>query len=183
MSAGIEKLHWGSVVPTGIVRKLARFGQVVAIWPGPVDSDYCFSQAGLKDFADSDEAWDADWRRVVVRTVQQLEEAGVARIQVRAEVREIPDGSTWKQLKRWLEGPPNTFGKQVLGIEEQVIVVSNDDQFGEILVEFGEPAICGLWAGMGHPVLWVGFATGDIDVEEWLAGIADGLPVVRSELK
>jgi len=54
---------------------------ILLIWPGPIDHDECFRKAGFNDFADSDEKWDSDFKKVVERIIDVLKPFGELHIE------------------------------------------------------------------------------------------------------
>ena len=184
MGAGIRQLHW-NVLPAEIApQALPGYEVVVAVWPAPVDADACFRDAGFADFADSDDTWDRQWQEVIERAFRSLEPLGLARLSKGIEVYEICKSGLIRQLIEvmGLVRPP--MKRVPLSVLEQVFVASDDDQFGDVLVDFGLPAKASLSAGSGHPILWVGLRgqcglTPEILVE----GLAENHPITRTSLK
>lgn len=50
----------------------AQKGKFFALLPDPVDADACLANAGMTSFADSDDAWDRDFERVVSDLLRAL---------------------------------------------------------------------------------------------------------------
>jgi hypothetical protein len=155
------------------------------IWPAPMDADYCFAQAGFRDFADSDEKWDADWTQLVERAVMRLQLIGAPCIRQGTEAYEIVEPRSLARRLLALLLPETRPTKRVrLSLTGQVVLVAEDDQFGEVIAEFGKPPRAVIWAGGGHRALWIEWTPDAIlDRDEFLRIVADGRPVHETALK
>lgn len=182
MAQGIRQLHFDTAFPGIADPRLARCKFVAAIWPAPVDADECFAAAGFHDFADSDDTWDRDWRRIVTRVLQELEKVGTAKINIGAEVYQTSRASFPSCVFGWLFPGTKPSNKVPLSLIEQIFVVTSDDRFGEVLVEFGEPVLSTLLVGNGHPILWIGWNSSDAQPEVFVERVAAGIPTARTTL-
>lgn len=178
----IRQVHWGTVLPNTAVPRLDRCATVVAIWPAPVDADACFAAAGFHDFDDSDETWDRGWCRVVTEVLRELERTGTPNSRMEAEVYDTGAASLPRRVLGWFLPGTLPLRRVPLQLVEQVLAVTGDDRFGEVLVEFGEPARSSLLAGSGHPILWVGWISTDAKPDAFVECVAGGLPTVRTTL-
>ncbi len=152
---------------------------MLAVWPAPHDADECLRLAGFTDFADTDDAWDVEWRGIVERAVEQLAVHGAPRMRKRVEVEEVQARSILERLLR--AKPP---GRSLnLSMVEQLILLTEDDQFPDAVVEFGEACSVSLRTRGGHAVLWV--ATGSdvcLERDEFLKGLAEDRPIEQTDL-
>lgn len=72
----------------------------------------------------------------------------------------------------------------LLSTLDQLIVATHDDQFGEVLVDFGQPTKASLSVGQGHPILWIGLrGQCGLTPEMLVAGLAENRPTERTSLK
>jgi hypothetical protein len=141
-----------------------RPGSLFALLPDPVDADACLASAGFTRFADSDERWDADFDAFVAATVTALQ-ARFGEPEVT-----VPERSPHAA---WVERLDGFLGGLLLGrsrparrrwtATDALRHAARDDQtFAFAHVGFGDAnhrhAIgyrAGLFAGDGHPILWV----------------------------
>jgi hypothetical protein len=155
---------------------------VVALWPAPHNADACFADAGFHDFADPDDAWDEQWSRIVNCVLRELEHHGAPHILSAAEVYEYDTTSMPRGILGWLLPKRLPLKRMPLSLVEQILWVTADKRFGDVLVEFGAPTRVTLLAGRGHAILWVGWAVADTQPEAFVEGIAGSLPVVKTDL-
>jgi hypothetical protein len=179
---GIRQFHWGSVSSPLPDPRLGRFPQVLAIWPAPLDADACFTDAGFHDFADSDEAWDQDWRGFVARVLGQLEQFGDLHVKAEAQIYDVDARSFTRKLLDRLFSRPAPAQKDPLTIVEQIVAVTNDSRLGEVFVDFGTPAKACLLASRGHRILWLGWILPSSAAEAFIEGLAEGMPVIQTTL-
>jgi len=178
--SGIEGIRWGHVPAAAAPAWVGPGGTLVALWPTPVDADSCFREAGFAEFADSDEQWDDEWRRVVERLLGLLGQYGQARLLNREEVCSLRPRRWWEWLAFWLQ--PTEVVE--LGAVDRVCLSAEDDRFGEAVMHFGDPPAVTLRTSWGHPILWVAAAPGVALSGQVLAeGIAEGRPVIRQQLR
>jgi len=176
----IHTVYWDLLKPEVGSGQWARAQDILAIWPAPVNPDACFSAAGFDEFADQDEQWEDEWRSLIGRLLACLERFGAARVCRSAEVYEV-----LPTLQRWmnfLRGRP-TRKRVELTIAEQIELVTQDDQFDNVLLVFGSGPYARLSAGGGHEILFVQVAEQtDSSAEDLLRQVADARPVVRKVL-
>jgi hypothetical protein len=154
------------------------------MWPTPVDADACFVAAGFHEFDDSNEKWDQDWRNLVIRTLQQLGQVGTLHVRMEADVYKYDStASIPRRALGWFLADKMPLKKFPLSLVDQIITVTSDDRFGDVLVDFGEPARSCLLSGRGHAILWIGWASTDWTPGGFIERIAGGLPVIRTTLK
>ena len=184
MCDGIRRLHWNLLPAEVASRLLPECEVVMAVWPAPMDADFCFSEAGFADFEDSDDTWDQQWREVIERAFLMLERFGPARLSKGIEVYEICQSGLIRRLIEIL-GLVNPPTKRVqLSVLEQVIVAADDHHFGDVVINFGQPTKASLRVGQGHPVLWIGFRRGCVWAPKTLVeNLAEKRPVERTPLK
>ncbi|MHC4401940.1 MAG: hypothetical protein ACYTG0_19895, partial [Planctomycetota bacterium] len=54
----------------------------------------------------------------------------------------------------------------------------------DAVVDFDEPAVVSLWTSLGHTALWIAVGRSiEFDFEELLEDLAEGRPIVRTELQ
>jgi hypothetical protein len=153
---------------------------VAALWPSPVNHDYCFAQDGFTQFADSDEQWDEEWRRVVHQLVNALGRFGRPQLRNGKDVLQYRKRGWWDRLIPW---DPRTEAVELPPVD-RVLLSARDDRLPHALVQFGEPPAATLRAGNGHPVLWVAAAPGvRIPGEDLAREVSEGRPVNRHQLR
>lgn len=174
----IRKLCWGCVPPHAAPAWGSAESALLAILPAPHSPDECLRVAGFAELAELDDAWDAEWREIVERTVGWLEAYGSSRMPQPVEVREVQSRSL---LDRLLGRTPS---KPVdLSVVDQVILLTEDDQSSPAVVEFGEPTTASLRACDGHAILWISTSPeADLDRHAMLAGIAGDRPIEKIDL-
>jgi hypothetical protein len=178
----IRQVHWDIVPRDVVVPRMDACPVVLAIWPAPVNADACFADAGFHDFADTDDEWGADWRGIVSRALARLEQNGSPSVRIEAGICRGGFLSHVSWIFSWLL-PQRLFLKPVhLPIAEQIFVVTTDDQFGEVFIEYGMPPMVRLLASGGHEVLWIGWTTPEYVPRRFVEEIAAELPVVRTAL-
>jgi hypothetical protein len=133
------QVNWGEV---GERPAWASSGRLFAVWPSPVDHDACLAAAGFGDFADSDEAWDADLVRLVETVI-----AG---------------------LSGWGEPVMTSGDSPDRSIISGLLAAAGDDNFPPCVVTFGARAF--VRTSDGHPIVWVSLEGGGI--EALLASLA-----------
>jgi hypothetical protein len=152
----------------------------LALWPSPVDADSCFAQDGFGQFADLDEQWDQEWRRVVQQLVDALGRFGGPRLPKGNDVFRYRNRGWWDRLLPW--NPP-LEAIELLPVD-RIILSGQDDRLPHALVYLGEPPVAALCAGNGHPLLWVAGIPGvTIPAEELARDVSEGRPVVRHQLR
>jgi hypothetical protein len=160
----IERIHWSLVPKSAAPPAIA--GPCVAIWPGPVDYDACFSAQGFTDFADSDATWNRQFAEIVSRLFTGFSRAGNPSL----VAGEIP-------VRRvgWLRR------REMGTLQDALLCAARNDNFRPCTVGFGSPVQAQLTASDGHPIVFVQPGA-DLPVEDVLAGAAAGLPLVRTDL-
>lgn len=180
----IYKLHWGLVPRHLAPLQCDAHSVLLAIWPAPHNDDECFRLAGFTDFI-SDytgpvDSWTDEWRSIVERAIDGLTAYGVPRMRQRVEVEEVQARSFLERLLR--TKPP--MRPVELSIIEQVILLTEDDQFPDAVVDFGEDSTISLRTFCGHAILWVTINDSVcLDRDAFLTALADGRPVERMDLK
>ena len=136
----IEAIHWGDVGDRGY---RGDRGRLFALWPAPVNHDVCFRNAGFDRFADTDDAWDADFAIVIQDLLAAL----------RAHGSPVVTGEPIFR-RRLID---RLLGKRVptLALHEQLALVARDDQWLPCHVDFGEPVRAVVCVSDGHPILWI----------------------------
>lgn len=149
MAPEIRRLHWSSV-PDHLVREWSfAGGSSFAVWPAPVDHDACFENAGFRDFADTDEAWDKEFAGLLDKLLVVLNQAGrpIIRQSQQAEKAETLVGRVARIARRKAKATPS--------LSECVLLPARDDQFTACILDFGDPAEVRLRTSGGHPILWL----------------------------
>ena len=144
---GVERVHW-DVVESSEETLLA------AIWPGPVDHDACFAEAGFTSFRDSDEAWDEEFEAITAALVEALS----------------------------AYGPPELQGERD-GQEPvaALLEAAACDNAPRAVVRFGE--YLELSTGDGHSLFWLEIGQGALlSFEELVRRVAGGRRVDRTPL-
>ncbi len=179
---GIRHFHWGRVSPATLDPRLGQFPEILAIWPAPLDTDACFTDAGFHDFADSDEVWDQDWRNFVVRVLGRLEQIGAPQLKTEAQIDDVDARSLSRKLLDRLISRATPAPTAPLTIVEQIVAVTQDSRLGEVLVEFGTSVQACLLASRGHPILWLGWTPTHGAAEVLVERLAEGMPVIQTNL-
>ena len=175
----VHKLHWG-LVPRHLAPSWLDAGStLLAVWPAPHNADEYLRLAGFTDFADPGDAWDADWKGIVERAIDELAAYGAPRMRECIEVYEVQAGSLLERLLCM-----RSSRKLVdLSILEQVILLTEDDRFPDAVVDFGETSVVSLRTGDGLSILWIAITDSvRLDSEAFLTALADGLPVEQMDL-
>ncbi len=139
----IKLVNWDEVV-TAQPPWLPEGWRLWAVWPSPVDHDACFEAAGFRDFADSDEDWDADFACLVQQVMGGLEKVGIAKL----NTGEYP-------IER---------GHRRESLVDALIAAATDDNFQPCTVTFEETPRAFLRTSDGHRILWVALRSGALDV-------------------
>lgn len=159
-------------------------GNLFALLPDPVDADACLERAGFTSFADSDDAWDRDFERVVSDLLQALRR--------RWEEPEVvaPPRST---RRPWTERLRAFFGKHhdddILnpgGLSPLAALVdaAHDDShldFASVRFEgVTRSSQAMVWTSDGHPILWVWLSeNAGATWSDTVAELAKGFPCVE----
>ena len=168
----IHTIHW-SHVPNELALPSTPYREFrfTAIWPAPVDHDACFTHAGFSDFKDSDENWDLEFERIVVRLLSRLSKYGEPVVIQKVEF--------WRPfLDRLLRK------ETVASLFDQILAPSRDDQFPDCVVGFGDPPKIILRTGMGHSIFWLTYSReASMDLDELIRFLAEGRGISRTELE
>ncbi len=165
----IHTVHWGRV-PLGTRPEwLARSNSLIAIWPAPIDGDFCFREAGFVDFADSDSDWDEEFETIITKLFEWLKSHhGVALAHDASPIAEWPRSPD-------LDEP---------AILDRLVLATYDDRFPETIASFGDPITVKLRTSDGHPILWLGIAEGaSLGLDDLLAHLAEGRAIEKMDLK
>src|SRR4029453_15564917 len=145
----IREIHWCEIPATIAPQWANPADTLLALWPSPVDDDCCFTDAGFSEFDDSDEQWDAEWKAMVERMLEALNDFGPAIIHNKgAGVRGRSSLASW--VIPWYS-PTEAVE---LSIADRTILSTHDDKFEDAVVDFGELPKVTLRSGQGHPILW-----------------------------
>jgi hypothetical protein len=178
--SGIEAICWDEIPAEHFQASPAGSGLVAALWPSPVDADACFAQDGFAHFADCDEQWDREWRRVVQQVVDALTRFGAPHLPNGKDMFRYRMRGWWDQLLPW--NPPLEAVK--LPLVDRVILSAEDDRLPHAIVHFGEPPAATLRACNGHPLLWIsGTPALAIPTEDLAREVSNGRPIVRHPLR
>jgi len=180
----IKTIYW-DMLPVELIPPAIEWREVfMALWPGPIDADQCFIEAGFTELyeaenEEAEDAWESEWRELVATVIEQLSVVGDVRPRAAVEVLRVEEGSWLRRLfgASSLRSPPLE-----LSLLDQILLVSNDSHFGAITVDFGEPPQASLRAGEGHPLLWLSFDRGAIDSQRLVEQAAAGRPVKQLSL-
>src|SRR4029453_13083633 len=82
----IREIHWCEIPATIAPQWANPADTLLALWPSPVDDDCCFAGARFSEFDDSDEQWDAEWKAMVERMLEALNDFGPAIIHNHGDV-------------------------------------------------------------------------------------------------
>lgn len=181
----IKTVYWDMPPVELIPPAIERREVFMALWPGPIDADHCFIEAGFAEFyeAENDEfedAWEGEWRALVAAVVEQLSVVGEPRPRAAVEILRLDEGS-W--LRRIFCASSLRSQPVELPLVDQILLVTEDTQWGFMVVDFGEPPQASLRAGEGHPLLWLSFDRGAIDSQRLVEQAAAGRPVKQLSLK
>ena len=182
MNRAIRSVCWDLFKPDHCTDNWVPAQKVLAVWPSPVNADACFAAAGFTEFDDPDDQWDQEWRDLIGRSLAYLERYGSPRVRQAAQ-----DYEPLPLLNRWLNSvllrPTFKRVDMDLPLAGQIDVVTDDDRFWNVVVEFGAEPHALLRAGNGHTILFVQFTEqGETAAEEFLHQVAEGRPVNRREL-
>jgi hypothetical protein len=178
MQNSIHTIYWDAFRWNSQDADWPQGEEVLAIWPAPVNADACFAEAGFTDFDDSDEQWEQEWQEMIGRLLAFLKRYGEPRAVRSPEV--FLAQSALRRLASRILGrkqPPLE-----LSILQQITVVTQDDQFGDVLLCFGQEGKAGLWTGTGHEVLVVKGVESQTGRQELLADLAENRPLVHRKL-
>ncbi|MDB4927765.1 MAG: hypothetical protein JWM10_249 [Myxococcaceae bacterium] len=155
---GISAVRLGVVGPCAWQ---ARPGTLLALLPEPVNSDVCLQAAGYDTFADGDEEWDEDFKRLVESLLGDLTQRhGVPALH--APERCLPPRRGWLPVPR-PKSPP------ALSPLDALASAGHDDQRLEFAcAAFGAARSAALFTSDGHCLLWVWFAANS-EVDELVA--------------
>jgi len=127
----IHTIHWD------IVNKNDHF--LLLIWPAPMDHDMCFKNGGFNDFADSNDEWDSDFEKLIIRLIEKLLEFGEVYVE-----NEIIHAETLLQKLFKKKNKP-------LSLVEQ-ITISTQYGYPSFKIHFGNIS---LKTGLEHPLFIV----------------------------
>lgn len=127
----------------------ATLGHLRALIPLPVNSDACLAAAGLDDFADSDEAWDQDFDRMLELLLSTMDTAAAQLVVATAERSE----SLAERLLRLLPWRHTPTPPATQDAASALSTAARDDQY----LKFASLATRGvtLHTADGHPIVWV----------------------------
>ncbi|MBE3123248.1 MAG: hypothetical protein IMZ65_00410 [Planctomycetes bacterium] len=180
MTRAIQAVCWDVFRPLEGADDWAPGRDVLAVWPSPVNADACFSAAGFEEFTDPDDQYDREWQEMIAHSLDYLGRFGCPKVRRAAEVYEnLPLLQRWLNRLRFLPGTRRVD----LPIVEQMDLVTTDDRFGNVAVEFGQESRVLLKAGHGHPILFVQFAVPcGTAIEDFVRQVAEERPVSRRML-
>ncbi|MBK8257713.1 MAG: hypothetical protein IPK82_34220 [Polyangiaceae bacterium] len=155
-----------------------HFGRLRALIPLPVNSDVCLAEAGLRDFADTDDAWDKDFDRLVGIILDVLQNAGPA--EVVAPLRQAD--SPINRVKRWLTFRPSgpLTNRDNLDAPRALCSAARDDSHLRF-ASVETPGMC-VEASDGHPILWIWTSIEDSGWERLTTAIAQHWPTRKLTL-
>jgi hypothetical protein len=136
-----------------------------------MNDDVCFRNAGFTDFADADEAWDANAEGLLSRLLAEMSRYGEPRLV----------SAALEQPQPWFR---SLFRKpDVFSLRDQISLPIQCDQLPECVVEFGESGIS-LRTGQGHHIFWITLPWRLNDAFPALvATVAGPHPVLKTELQ
>src|SRR5262245_46869882 len=175
----IHTLHW-DIAPNYLAAGWHnRNGVLIGIWPAPCNADQFFADAGFVDFADADKGWDQEWERIVRKSLAYLERYGAGHIHNQDDVFVAVQRSL---IDRVFRLKPAII-PVTLGILERVLLSTQDSQFPDAVVDFGDSAKVTLRTGSGLNMIWLALAAGLVfDSADLLRELAEGRRVVRTGL-
>ncbi len=148
---------------------------IYAIWPGPIDDDVCFRNAGFNYFAGTSDEWDKEFAVLGSLLFNQLFRLGPVHLahpqkpyKNRFEKRFVQD--FYKGL--------NSFPEL-----EMLLVSASDDRYGPVQIDFGSPAKATVISSDGHPIFWLKINKNDSPpFAEWIYSMAQYAPLENKSL-
>ncbi len=154
----IETVSW-SRVPDDIAPSWKpSTAALLAIWPTPCSGCQCMAKAGFAGLHEVADEWDRDWRKMVQRLLSCLATFGALSQEAEVEAYENVARSGFAAILDFF--PFLLFCDQgrkrlSLSLLEQVLLAVDDDQFGDVVVDYGSPPKVSLRVGSGHPIFWL----------------------------
>ncbi|MFN9714025.1 MAG: hypothetical protein ACK57G_09545 [Planctomycetota bacterium] len=158
-------VHWS------LVSSDSAGAALFVLWPAPMNHDVCFRDAGFTDFADADEAWDANAEGLLSRLLAEMSTYGEPRLV----------SAALQQPQPWFR---SLFRKpDVFSLRDQISLPIQWDQLPDCVVEFGESGVS-LRTGQGHHVFWITLPCRLKDaVPAMVHTVAGPHPVLKTELR
>jgi len=167
----IRSLHWDEVPGAGAKWLADPAGRLLALIPGPADHDVCLQDAGFGDFADSDEAWQAEFSSLVAAVLDWAAPYGQARLASGAY-------PVWRNALGRLAGR-----REEPTIVDAVVRAALDDAFAPCSVEFGDPVRVVVRTADAHPIVWVWELSPEQASETLVIMLASGRQTQRTRLE
>lgn len=175
----ITEIYWANVPSDVAPAWASASGRLMAVWPSPIDDDACFAAAGFTRFADTDGHWDSEWKHIVGALLEVLRRFGEMRLLNRDDV-----FVGEHRRKGWLARRRSVMEPETLSPLDRLVLSTQDDQFPDAVVTFGDVPKVTVRCGRGHPILWIALDSMAAEIDDdILKFVADGRPVVRCDLK
>ncbi|OQB11977.1 MAG: hypothetical protein BWY17_03406 [Deltaproteobacteria bacterium ADurb.Bin207] len=143
------------VVDLGWRWRDTKIGRLYALIPLPVDADVCLAEAGLHDFADSDDEWHDDIDEVISLTLKAAIGTSDAHVVAPLRRKETPISRLVRFLRfrRAPTTPAERLNPDSLGAANALRYAVRDDQYLQFASVEADHAC--IQASEGYPILWV----------------------------
>ena len=146
-----------------------------AIWPGPIDSDVCFQNAGFNYFADTTDDWNKEYALLGSLIFNQLYRIGPVSL---ARPQKPYKNRFERRFVRDVYSGLNSFPEL-----EMLLISASDDRYGPVQCDFGSPAKASMIASDGHPIFWLKIDKHEShQFAEWVFSLAQYAPLQNKAL-
>jgi hypothetical protein len=166
----VFQIHWSLVSSDDAAGLVPPGGQLLAIWPAPVNHDVCFEAAGFTLFAENDEEWDKAAKDFLQRVINRLSSFGALK-QINVPLRDDPP---W-YLRAFRTG-------HELPLLQQALFPMQWDNLPRFHAQFGGDRVA-LRTGDGHFLLWITMPDIGMAPVEFVRGVAASSEVHESPLR
>lgn len=180
----IHTLCWGNVPPGNALTLLPDQERFFAVWPAPMIGCACLTRAGVRDFLDdaddvSDDLFAKEWKELLAKSIDILGTYGTARMRKPVEISVVVHNSLFRRLFLL---DPYTHAVDLPAIE-QLALVTEDDQFGGAIMDFGGDDRVAIHTGYGHRVLYVAVSRQSaFDMHHFVSQLAAGRQITETQL-
>lgn len=180
-------MNWGEPpndIAPGLLPAQSKF---YGLWPSPIHKCECLRKAHVTDFLvfpkDDQEmmdSWEKEWQDLLNRSLDVFSDYGAPKLREEVKSHEVVHHSF---IRKWIFKEPCTRPVD-LSLMDQLLLVTMDDSFGAVTLDFGEDKEVAMRTGYGHTILWVA-ATQEahFDFHSVLARIASSHKISMERLK